>query len=131
MRMERTGFEFRMKLGTDKKRVVFELSNLNKISFRVDAGKYYAAHFQRLAVVVIDLVTMPVALGDKFCVIRLEGRSSGLHIANICAKPHRAANPLLTDIRKLFGQGMNNRIFCFGVDFGRSEERRVGKEGRS
>src|SRR3989338_8062870 len=61
---EGTGFEFRVELHANEPWVVFQLHNLNKIVFLVDARDDQSGFLDTITIIVIELVPMAMAFGD-------------------------------------------------------------------
>ena len=92
MRPSGPGEELRMKLDANHERVAADLPGLNQIAIGGDAADYQSRVLQHLPVGVVQLETMPVALGDLMGLIGGHGPSVLLRKARIGAKPHGAAH---------------------------------------
>ena len=69
VRTRRAGFEFRVRLRSDEPRVVAQLHHFHDVLVRGDAADVHPRVLQRLAVVVVDLITMAVPFVDELLLI--------------------------------------------------------------
>ena len=67
-----------MRLGGNEERMIRDLDHLHDSAVRGNAGKHHAVIAQRLSVIVVDLVTVSVALMDDFFTVK--GISLGILI---------------------------------------------------
>src|SRR5690349_24739300 len=95
-----------MELHADEPRMVGDLDDLRQLAVGRHAGEQQADLLQPLLVINIHLVAVAVALLDVRRTVYLSHAAAGPEQSVIGAEPHRAAEI-------------------------RSEERRVGKEGRA
>ncbi|CDN42609.1 Uncharacterized protein BN871_BO_00110 [Paenibacillus sp. P22] len=115
LRTVRTGGEFGMELNGQEPRMIRQLDHFHKPSVRGSSGNAQSGFFNRLAVLVVELVPMAVALVDKLVIVRLRGQRAFRQLAWIEAKPHRAAHIL--DVL-LLGEQIDDRIRRRRVDLG-------------
>ena len=80
-----------MELDPDEPRVVGKLNRLRQQAVGRHAREYEAFLFQALSVGGIDLVAMPVALGNLGVPVNRGDTRAWLEIGSIGAKTHRAA----------------------------------------
>src|SRR5205823_6294722 len=91
MAIERTGFELRVELAGEEPRMVGELDDLDEVLVWRQPREHQAFFFELPAKLVVELVAMPVALGDLLLAVEpLRERAVRKH-AWIGAEPHRGA----------------------------------------
>lgn len=67
------GFQFRMSLGPEKERVIFELYHLDNSAVRGDTGEGHPVFGQFAPVIVIHLIAVAVAFIYGFFPVKLKG----------------------------------------------------------
>src|SRR5262245_53496594 len=63
------GLKFRMELAGHKPRMVFEFHDLDQTLGGIDAGEKHPLFFKKLAIFVVELISVTMALGDVFLFI--------------------------------------------------------------
>ncbi len=91
------------------------LHDLDQVAIRGHAAERQSGGLERLAVGVVELVTMPVSLVNFLAAVQLGRQRAGLEFAGLRAKSHRAA--LVGDVLLLVQQG-NDGVYGGGVKFG-------------
>jgi hypothetical protein len=66
-------FEFRMELAAQEPGMIFDLDNLDEPAVGRDPAQHHALGGKAFAIVVVEFITMPVALGNLFAAIDLQG----------------------------------------------------------
>src|SRR5882762_9553301 len=112
----RTRLELRMELARDEPRMVGQLDDLDQAAFLERSGDHQASLRERRPIVVVDLVTVPVALVHDRLAVRVMRTSSVDHLDRLRAEPHRAAEIL--DLL-LLGQQIDHRMRGLGIHLGR------------
>lgn len=93
MRTERAGQEFRMELRAEEERMHFlrQLGDLHQMAVRRAAGEHQSLGLEIGHIGRIDLVAMPVALGNDFLAVRSTSDGPFAQSGLISAKTHTAA----------------------------------------
>src|SRR6266542_3750247 len=90
MRLPRPGLELGMELPGDEPRVVGQLDDLDQLLLRPDAGDPETPLREPGQVIVVDLVTVPVALLDGSLTVGSGRRAALAQCHRVQAEPHGA-----------------------------------------
>ena len=71
MRVERAGFQFRMKLRSHEKFMFWKLYDFDEVASRIDSRKYHALGFDLRDIVSVHFIAMAMALGDFLRAVQL------------------------------------------------------------
>src|SRR5215467_14539319 len=106
MRLEWPRFELRMKLYTDKPRMIVVFDNLRENAIRRHAAKPHAVLFETGLVVGIDLIAVSVPLGNFYRSVDFRRTASRLQLGRIGAKPHGASEiaPVAAFLKRIAAQ---------------------------
>src|SRR5690349_17638933 len=91
MRLQRLRLEFRMELAADEMRMIRQLHHLDVSPIRSRSGNLQASCRQRLFILAVELITMPVPLADLRLPINSVRQRSRLDLAIPCAQTHGSA----------------------------------------
>src|SRR5689334_12648883 len=92
MRTRRAGLELGMELTTDEPRVRLDLDHLDQRTIRRQSAKIQSMLDERVAILVVDFVTMAVSLTDLGHAVNLCSEGFSPEPAWIRAESHRAAH---------------------------------------
>src|SRR4029077_11842944 len=89
---EGLGLQLRMELAAEEPGVVrVELDDLDELAVGRHAREGQASVFQRRQVLLVDLVTVTVAFGDRALTVGAGRDGAGGELARVLAQAHRAA----------------------------------------
>src|SRR5690606_15572781 len=104
----------RVELDADEPRVVRTLDNFRQAAVRAHAGEDETALLQRLHIMAVDFVAVPVALADLFGAVDAAHDAIAVELGRIGAEPHRAAE---VAIRRAFLQAFRAHPFGDQTDY--------------
>src|SRR6476619_6525627 len=91
MRFERPALELRMELDADEPWMIRPLDDLGQLVVRRHARKYQPGLLQRVAIMDIDFVAVPVAFADLVATVDRPDYAVAVQLGRIGAEPHGAA----------------------------------------
>ena len=91
MRAEGTRKKFGVKLATQHEGVLFDFGNFDKIALRIVTGNSKSAHLERIAIIVVYLITVAVAFENRFLAVQLPRDGILSKLATVSPQPHRPA----------------------------------------
>ena len=112
----RAALELGVGLGADEERVVGQLDELHQVIVGRGAGAHEPGVLELGAVLVVDLVTVPVPLVDEVFAVGLLDDRARQELGRVDAQPHRAA--LVDDIALLVHE-VDHRMRSAGVELAR------------
>jgi hypothetical protein len=115
MRAVRFALEFRMKLAGDEKWVAGQFDDFDQFTVGRPSAKAEAGFGERLVIIVVEFVAMPVALVDDESAIQARGVRAHRQLASLASQAHRAA--LGRDLLLLIQQ-RDDRVRGPRIEFG-------------
>ena len=115
LRMFRGALEFRMELDTDEERMRWYLDYLHKTRLRIAARSLHPGLLDKRQVVIVELVSVPVALGYQFLPVYLYPVCKGIlvNLAVVCTETHCTAfnGRALLILHQVYDRDRRRRVY--------------------
>lgn len=86
------GFKFRMELHRYKVRVILDFHDLNEVFLRVYTGEIHSFLFKYFSKLIIELVSMPMPLGNCGPIIHHKGKGVFFYFTGVSPQAHCPAH---------------------------------------